>query len=163
MAESGFRRRYGASPWHLLAVLFNLVVVGYVVTRLTTAAKPWQIVLWFAGSIALQDFVVLPLLVAVDRLIAIIAQRTPDTAVPWRNHVRFPLLLAGLLLLVFWPLVLRHAPANYRAATGLSVEPYRARWLAIVAVIFLVSAVVYIARWLHERRAGLALRRREER
>lgn len=158
MADAAFRRRYGASPWHLLALVVNFAVVGYVLTRLLDVPRAFEIGLWFAGAIFFQDFVLLPLLLVADRVVGKAAERAPEPTVPWRNHVRLPLLLAALLLLVFWPLVLRDAPAAYRSATGLSVDPYLWRWIAIVAAMGVLSAGAYAVRVLRARRHAAARR-----
>ena len=66
-------------------------------------------------------------------------------ALPWINYVRVPAALSGLLLLVWFPLILR-LTASYHASTTLSPEPYLWHWLAVTGVLFLLSAVAFAAR-----------------
>ena len=61
----------------------------------------------------------------------------PDSAV---HHVRVPAFVSLLLLLVYWPLVLRQAP-RFALTTGLSPGVYLGHWLLITAALFAVSAV----------------------
>lgn len=62
------------------------------------------------------------------------------------NYVRVPALLSGLLLLVFAPGILRRGGQAFGRASGLDQSPDLGRWLAITAVLFLGSAVVYAVR-----------------
>lgn len=152
VAESAFRRRYGASPWHLLVLVLNLAVVGYVGLQMLDVPRAWEILLWFGAALVFQDFVLLPLLAIADRGVAKAVEAGPTPRVPWRNHVRVPLLLSGLLLLVFWPLVLSHAPEAYEDATGLRPDPYLGRWLALVGLMAGLSVLLYVVRVVRARR-----------
>ena len=58
-------------------------------------------------------------------------------------HLWVPACLSGLLLVGFFPLILRLQPGRYRAATGHSPGPYLVRWLLLTAGMFLVSGLVY--------------------
>jgi hypothetical protein len=49
-------------------------------------------------------------------------------------------------LMVSFPLVLRLTPRAYLSATGLTPDVYLGRWLAISAVAFGISAVLYAVR-----------------
>ena len=66
--------------------------------------------------------------------------------VPLINHVRVPALGAGLALLMFLPGIVRQGEATHLAATGLDQAPYVIRWLALSAVLFVASALVYLVR-----------------
>lgn len=147
-----FRRWYGASPWHLLVLLAQFLVVVYAVTRIVGVPRWFEIALWFAGAVVLWDFVLFPLLLVADGLIRRLVARLPDAPVAPLNSVRAPLLLVAMLLLVFWPLVLRDAPETYRAATGLGVEPYLLRWTALSAALVGGAALVYTVRLVRRRR-----------
>ncbi|RQX15414.1 hypothetical protein DDE19_20110 [Micromonospora ureilytica] len=63
-----------------------------------------------------------------------------------------PALATGLLFLVYLPGILRQGRETYLAATGQNQHPYLARWLAITATLFLVSAVWYLIRQIRWRR-----------
>ena len=60
-----------------------------------------------------------------------------------RNHVRAPAAISGVLLLVYFPLILGLSSANYRNDTGHRLAGYTRNWLLITAGLFLVSALVY--------------------
>jgi hypothetical protein len=71
------------------------------------------------------------------------------------NWLRVPTLLSGLLLLVFWPVVTSHSEGSYRFASGLSQDVFLARYLAIVATLFLGSGLLFaLLRLSHLRRTG---------
>ena len=59
------------------------------------------------------------------------------------NHVRVPAAISAVLLLVFFPLILVKADANYVRATGHHVEGYARDWLLITAGLFAASALLY--------------------
>ena len=56
-----------------------------------------------------------------------------------------PAALSGLLLLVWFPLILR-LHTRYHASTTLSPDPYLWRWLAVTGVLFLLSAAAFALR-----------------
>ncbi len=89
-----------------------------------------------------HDLVLFPLYAAADRALVAAARGR----VPLINHVRVPALGAGLALLMFWPGIVRQGEATHLAATGLDQAPYLGRWLALSALLFGASAVLYGAR-----------------
>jgi hypothetical protein len=89
-----------------------------------------------------HDLVLFPLYALADRVIG----RLPRPAVPLVNHVRVPLLGAGLTFLVFLPGIVRHGGTTHLATTGLDQQPYLGRWLALVAAMAALSALVYVVR-----------------
>jgi len=62
------------------------------------------------------------------------------------NHLRVPVLLAGLALLVFFPLILRTGESSFTAANGLTPDVYLGRWLALTAVLLIGSLLVFCIR-----------------
>jgi len=79
-------------------------------------------------------------------------------AVLGNGHVRFPLVMSGVLLLVYFPNITHKAPIGHRLSTGLAEQPdWAGRWLLITAGLLIGSAVLYALRVaLHRRRAGRA-------
>jgi hypothetical protein len=65
--------------------------------------------------------------------------------VRWLNYLRVPVLVSGLLLLVWAPLVLR-LPTEFHAASGLPDQPFFRHWLAVTVVLFGLSAATLTAR-----------------
>ncbi|MGI8936607.1 MAG: hypothetical protein ACR2JF_00065 [Iamia sp.] len=138
---------YGAGPLHLLALLASFALAGFAAAQLVPD-EPRKVLLWFVAAVIGHDLVLFPLYALADRsLTDVLRHRRPDSE-PARlavNHVRFPVLMSGLLLLVWAPLVLGLTD-GYEAATGMTTDVYLGRWLAITAALFLFSAVAYAVR-----------------
>ena len=136
-----FRRLYGASPWHLFAMVAMLAVAGYTASLLLDDLPVLlRITIWFVGAAVVWDLVLGPLLGLADFGLRAALRRG---RVPLLNYVRVPALLSGLLLLLFAPLVLQRSEGVYAAKTGLSQDPYLGRWLAVTAALFLASGVAW--------------------
>jgi hypothetical protein len=139
-------RWYGANPLHLLALLGCFAIAGYAAARLVPS-RPLSVATWFAGAVIGHDLVLMPLYSLADRSAAAVlrhrAARLP--ALPWINYLRVPAALSGLLLLVWFPLVLR-LRTRYQASTTLSPDPYLWHWLAVTGALFLISAVALALR-----------------
>jgi hypothetical protein len=136
------RPRYGASPLHLAGHLGVLGVAAYVFGSLLTPAA--GVLVWLVGGTLLHDLVLLPLYSLLDRLARVVARG------PALNHVRVPAVISGVLLLVFFPLILVRAPGAYEAAAGHPPEGYALRWLAITLALFAGSGLLYL--WRRRRR-----------
>ena len=136
-------RWYGASPLHLLALLACFGLAGYAAARLIPS-QPLGVAAWFLGAVIGHDLLLMPLYSLADRsVIAAIRHRDPQLPVtPWINYVRVPAALSGLLLLVWFPLILR-LQSPYHASTTLSADPYVWHWLAVTGALFLLSAVAF--------------------
>ena len=135
-----FRDIYGSSPLHLVAVVASFAVAFYAALKIADSPSGWRIAVWFVGAAIAHDLVLWPLYTVLDR---IAGGRRPGPAV---NYVRVPVLLSGLLGLTWIGLILELAPDSYRAATALEPEPYLERWLAVTAVLFLASGLLYALR-----------------
>lgn len=133
--------RYGASPLHLLGhlALFALALwaLGHVLDF--RGARDW--VVWLVGGALVHDLLFLPAYTLLDRLAG---GRRPAT---WINHLRVPAVVSGVLLLVWFPLILRVAPGNYELVAGEPPGPERLRdWLLVTGALFAASAVLYAVR-----------------
>ena len=128
------KRWYGSSLLHLVAVLGCLALAGLAVLPVLDSPQALRIGLWFLGAVLLHDLVLFPLYAAADRAL-------PRRAV---NYLRVPALLSGLLLLMFWPVITQHSEPSYNFASGLTQDVYLGRYLAIVAVLFGVSGVLFL-------------------
>ena len=69
------------------------------------------------------------------------ANRAATVQPPVINHLRVPAGFSLLLLLVWFPLILRLSSSHYHRASGLSAAPYPWRWIAVTGVMFLASDV----------------------
>jgi hypothetical protein len=149
------KRAYGAHPLHLLTLLASFALVGYAISLLGVHSlwndKVWwqSIIVWFIGAIVLHDLVLFPFYALADHSLGAgwraVAGRTPREApvVSPRNYLRVPVLASGLLLLLFFPGIIRQGSASYLRATGLTQEPFLGRWLLLTGVFFGASAVAY--------------------
>ena len=154
MNRSFFTRRYGASPRHLLGHLAAFALCAYALAQIVDGGAVVNFVVWFGGAALLHDLVFLPLYSLLDRAGHAWARRRhgptprplrhPD--VPIVNHIRAPALISGLLLLVYFPLILGPAETGYVRATGHHLHGYMRNWILITAVLFAGSALVYVIR-----------------
>ena len=135
-------RRVGASPARLALLVACLGLAAYAAFFLLGDPALLRMLIWFAGAAVVHDLVLFPLYAAADRLL-IVAARDRVSLV---NHIRVPALGAGLALLMFWPGIVRQGGATHLAATGLDQEPYLGRWLALSAVLFGASGLVWLVR-----------------
>jgi len=151
------RRWYGAGPLHLLAFLASFALAGYAALKLF-GGNPVGVGIWFVGCIVGHDLLLFPLYALADSsLVAVLRRRPAAATVPWVNHVRFPAVVSGILLLVWAPLVFRLS-VGYESITSLTTEPYLERWLAVTGVLFAASAALYALRLRAARRPRLARR-----
>jgi hypothetical protein len=143
-----FRRHYGAGPLHLLALLACFALAGYAVNRALSVPEGVRIIVWFVAAAVAHDLILWPLYTVADRSAAAVARRHPDRLppIPWINYLRVPAVLSAMMLAVSFPLVFRWSEPTYRAASGLSENPYLARWLLLTGLAFAVSAVLYALR-----------------
>lgn len=140
---SRFKRLYGSSPLHLLALIASFALAAAALALFLDTGAPINILAWFVGAIIGHDLILWPLYAGLDR---IAGRLEPKARVPVVNYVRVPALLSGLLLLVYFPLILRVSAPVYEKTTGLDAQVYLGRWLAITAALFLIAAVAYAIR-----------------
>jgi hypothetical protein len=154
-----FRRLYGANPLHLFAHVGVFFIAGWAISQIFRQGFVINWIAWFVGAALLHDLVLLPLYSALDRGLVATTRRgaSPDATdrEPPRpsviNHVRVPAVVSGILLLVYFPLILGYASKNYEHDTGHALAGYTRNWLLICAGVFLVSAVVYGVRVIRAR------------
>ena len=139
-------RSYGASFGHLAGHLALFALTAYVLAQLLDARGLANILLWFVGAALLHDFVLAPGYLALDRLLVRVPRAT--------NFVRIPLLAAGLLLLVWFPLILALSSGGYERVAGIPVEGYAQRWLGVSAALFALSGLAFMGRAAARRRRG---------
>jgi hypothetical protein len=126
----------------LAGTVAALAVGAYAATLVITDPSVVGMLVWFAGALVLHDLVLFPLYAAGDRLPVAL----PRTPVPLVNHVRIPVLGAGLTFLLYLPGIIRQGEPVHLGATGLDQSPYLTRWLLLVAAMVAVSALVYAVR-----------------
>ena len=145
-----FRYEYGASPVHLLVALASFAISAWALSQvLDVLSTPGKFLLWFLGAIVLHDLVFLPLysLLGLGAAGALARGDRPSRLrIAALNHLRIPVLLSGLMLLVWYPLVLSKSPGGFERTTGLSTDVYLERWLLLSAVLFAGSALMLAVR-----------------
>ena len=147
----GFRQRYGAGPLHLLALLASFAVVAYALSRsLELTSNPERLLLWMGGSIVAHDFVLLPLYATLGVIAAVALLPSGGGSrlrIAALNHLRFPALASGLLLLVWYPLIGGPAERTFMRNSGLTKDVYLDRWIILSAALFALSAAVFALRY----------------
>ncbi len=145
-----FQRAYGRGPLHLAGTLATFVVAAYALSQVfDLLSRPYGFVLWFAGAIVAHDLILYPSYSLAGQAVARAA--VPPAArsrlrIAALNHLRVPLLLSGLLLLVWFPLVAGKSPTTFEHLSGRSNDIYFQRWLIATGVLFAASALVFGAR-----------------
>lgn len=152
-----FRSLYGADPLHLLALLASFAVSAAAIVRWFDFSGPdtVRVLAWFAGAVIVHDLVLLPFYTLLDRIA--FGRRVPGRVAARAGgvaYVRIPALLAGLLLLVFFPEIFRLGSGTFRTASGQTQNLYLARWLLASAAMFGASALVWALTTARQRRAG---------
>jgi hypothetical protein len=133
------RARYGSSAWHLLGHLALLAVVVYVLAQLIGQRGWVNLVAWLLAGALLHDFVFLPAYSAADRALRRVLGRRV-------NFARVPLALAGVLALLFFPLILGLSDGSYVRNAGHVAEGQATAWALITAGLLLAGAAAAAAR-----------------
>jgi hypothetical protein len=135
-----FSRWYGANPLHLLTLIGCFALAWYAGAGLLHA-KPVGVAVWFAGAVVGHDLILMPLYALADTSVTAVFRHRPPKlpTVPWINYLRVPVVLSGLLLLIWFPLIFR-IPSHFPRTTDLSLDPYLGHWLAVTGALFLLSA-----------------------
>jgi hypothetical protein len=142
-----FKKRYGANPVHLVVHVIGLAIAAYAVVQLLGEKRWVNFAAWFLVAAVLHDLVLLPAYTALDHVFrARLPHRAAAHRVPIVNHVRAPALISGLLLLIYFPLILGPAGPGYFSATGHHPSGYLRNWLLITIALFAGSAAVYAVR-----------------
>jgi hypothetical protein len=141
-----FSRWYGASPLHLLTLVACFALAGYAAAELLPN-NAVGIPIWLVGAVVGHDLILMPLYTLADRsATAVFRHRLPQLpAVAWINYLRVPAALSGMLLLIWFPLILR-LPTRFPDTTTLSLDPYLWHWLAVTGALFLLSAAALALR-----------------
>jgi hypothetical protein len=148
-----FRKLYGAGPAHLLGIVASFAVITLAVSGWfeEPAVSLEYILIWFFAAILAHDMFLLPVYTLLDRLGTIhlpgrfAARRagTSDHHFAW-VYVRVPVLLSGLLLLVFGPEILGLGDHTFNVASGEHQHVYLTRYLWIVLALFVLSGLAYL-------------------
>jgi Na+/melibiose symporter-like transporter len=139
------RARYGASPLHAAGHVAAIVFIAWLLWLVLPGggrARAVNLGLWLVAGAVLHDLVFLPAYAVADRIARAATSRRPATV----NYIRVPAVISGVLLLVYFPLILTRAESTYERATGRPVTGYATAWAAITAGLFAASALAYAVR-----------------
>jgi hypothetical protein len=141
-----FKRWYGANPLHMLAMIGCFALAWYAGAGLLHA-KPVGVAVWFAGAVVGHDLILMPLYALADKSVMTVFRHRPPKlpTVPWINYLRVPVVLSGMLLLIWFPLIFR-IPSRFPRYTDLSLDPYLGHWLTVTGALFLLSAIALAVR-----------------
>jgi hypothetical protein len=143
------RRLYGRGPPHALLALASFAAAGWALAQvLGLLSDPSRFVLWFAGAIVVHDLILFPLYTLIDRVVsrAVAGSAPSRLRLAALNHLRIPLFLSAIFLLVWFPLILEESPKGYMRASGLSADVFLGRWLLLSAVLLGGSVLLFAAR-----------------
>lgn len=152
---AGFRRLYGSHPLHLGAHLVMFFVAGWAINQILGGGNAINWLAWFIGAALLHDLVLLPIYSLLDRALERGSRRRGGerphadrrTSRPTIvNYVRVPMAIAGILLLVYFPVILGYSSANFRNDTGHALTGSTRNWLLVSAGLFVCSGLVYLVR-----------------
>jgi len=135
-----------------VAVVVCFVVSGYAIVHLAGSNQPVLLALWFLGALLAHDFLLYPVYTLLDRAAARGQGPAGARRASWINFVRVPVVLTGLVFLIWFPFILGLNAKTYRDASGLGTGRFLGRFLALTASLFLVSAALYCLRLLRWRR-----------
>nr|WP_239150593.1 hypothetical protein [Streptomyces sp. SID13588] len=133
---------------HLLLVLCSFALTLNAGVRLLQG-DTLGVAIWFVGAALLHDLVFLPLYSLTDRAAQRLLHTRQDTEKhhqarkSWVNYLRLPAFVSLLLLITWYPLILRKVP-GYHLATALPSEVFLGRWLLITGALFAASALCLI-------------------
>ena len=118
-----FKRWYGANPLHLLALIGCFALAWYAGAGLLHA-KPVGVFVWFAGAVIGHDLILMPLYALADKSVMTVFRHRPPKlpTVPWINYLRVPVVLSGLLLLLWFPLIFK-IPSRFPRYDGPVARP----------------------------------------
>jgi hypothetical protein len=141
-----WRRLYGAGPVNLFVLLLCFAIAGVAVAGWFQRPRDVESVLeWFVAAILLHDLVFVPAYTLLDRIAFGRRPRggTVVGAIASTPYLRIPTMLSGLLLIVFFPVILGLGSQTELSASGIAESGYLARWLIASGVMFAVSGVAW--------------------
>ena len=154
-----FRRRYGAGPIHLVGLLACFAIAAYALAKVLHEDGWKRILVLFVFCVVAHDLIVWPVYGLADRFALRLQNRRRDRSsplVPWINYVRAPTVISVLLLVMFFPLILRLSNSTYVGSTGFTENVYVVNWLVVTGILYAGSGMAYAVRlarvWTRSRR-----------
>lgn len=149
-------RRAALIGLRLAANVALVVLAAYAVSQVVHVASTDDLnfLIWLLAGAMLHDAVLLPVYTLVDVAGRFVLAENGLRRIPLVNHVRVPVIIAGVLFLVDAPGILGKNTGTFARTSGrqLAVDPLQA-WLWITAALFALSSMVYAVRVVRLRRA----------
>jgi hypothetical protein len=134
---------------HLGGHVVALAIAAFGFDRIFSGGDVPELLIWYLGFAIAHDLIFVPLYTGLDRLMrrALVPRSSSRRIeIPMVNHVRAPLLISALLLLIYGPLILGVDDRDYFALSGHHLEHYLRNWLLIAGALFFGSGVIYVLR-----------------
>ena len=145
-----FQCRYGASPLHLAAHILCFAIAAFALDRIFIGGDLRVLLVLYVGFVIAHDLIFVPAYTGLDRLFRATIARLPplrtSKGVPVINHVRAPVVISALLLIIYFPLITRRSDGAYFALSGHHLTHYLRNWLLITLALLLCSAAIYMVR-----------------
>jgi hypothetical protein len=149
---TSFKDAYGSNPFHLLLLLAMAALAGFAVLHWLHAPTPVRLLVWFAAAVIAHDLIAFPIYTGVDHLlIRAVAGKDPGPVISrWRragiNHLRVPTMISVLLLIMWYPIILKRSDGPYFHASGQHQDRGLTNWLLVVAILYGTSLVIFLGR-----------------
>ncbi|WP_282695304.1 hypothetical protein [Streptomyces sp. CC208A] len=134
----------GTSVPRLVLGGLGLALIGLGAWLVATEPEPLGVLLWLAGALVLHDGILAPLVFAVGLLL--VGRRL-------RGVLRGALLVAGSVILVTLPLLVRPGEPPHPSALPL---PYGRNLAIVLAAVAVVTAALVSVRWWRDRQERAA-------
>jgi hypothetical protein len=132
-----------------VAHLVGFAIVAIALDRIFSGGDVKVLLVWYLGFAIAHDLLFVPAYTGADRLFRASIARLPlstRSRVPVINHVRAPVVISALLLIMYFPLISGRNDAWFIELSGHPLTDYVGNWLLITAVLFLGSGLIYGAR-----------------
>jgi hypothetical protein len=134
-----------------LAHLAGLAIIALPLHRIVTGGGGViGLLVWYLGLVIAHDLVFVPAYTGLDRLFRATTARLPQPTrarPPAINHVRAPVVISALLMILYLPLISQRSDGQYFAMSGHHLTHYYLRnWVLVTATLFLGSGLIYAAR-----------------
>jgi hypothetical protein len=132
-----------------LGHLVGFAIAAFALDRIFSGGDVKELLAWYLGFAVAHDLVFVPVYTGLDRLFRATIARLPlptCTEIPVINHIRSAVLISGLLLIIYFPLISSQSDAEYFALSGHHLTHYLRNWLLITAALFLGSGLIYALR-----------------
>lgn len=147
--RTGWRRRYGAGPLHLLGHVIAIAIAGFALDRIFSGGDVKELIVWYLGFVIAHDLVFVPAYTGIDRILRAALARLAlprHTGIPLINYVRAPGLISGLLLIIYFPVIAHRSDGEYFALSGHHLVHFLRNWVLITAALFIGSGLIYAMR-----------------